>query len=64
MRTQFNARIEQSTKRRIATDRKKFSKTNDIIVEVALENFFTKYTPEERNSFYRAHDRVPYSRAA
>lgn len=34
--------------------------THDIVVELALENWFTKYSPEERKEFYNRHDRKPY----
>lgn len=64
MRTQLNVRVSKQTKASVSRDKKATGRTNDIVVEVALENFFTKYTPEERSAFYRAHDRVPYGRAA
>lgn len=62
MRTQVNVRLSKSTKRRVELDRKSTAATNDIIVEVALENWFSKYAPEDRARFYKAHDRRPYAR--
>ncbi len=63
MRAQFNVRVEKNLLKRVTSDRKSSAATNDIIAEVALENWFTKFTLEERAKFYRAHDRKPYVRA-
>lgn len=60
MRTQFNVRIAKNLVKRILIDRKIAPSTRDIIAEVALENWFTKYTPEERAAFYKSHQRKPY----
>lgn len=64
MRTQLNVRVSKGITKHVRDDKRLSGKTNDIIVEVALEAFFTKWTPEERLAFYRAHDRTPYARAA
>jgi hypothetical protein len=64
IREQFNARISKGIKRRAINDRKRCNVTNDIVVEVALESFLTKFTPDQRAGFYRAHDHKPYRRAA
>ena len=64
MRTQLNVRVCKTLKNRIAQDRKHTFATNDIIVEVALENWFTKLSPEQRDKFYKAHSRRPYAQAA
>lgn len=63
MRTQFNVRICKQLAKRVATDRRNLLTTNDIVAEVALEDFFTRHTPDEREKFYRAHRR-PYVRGA
>lgn len=60
MLTQLNARVAQSLKRRVAMDRASSGKTSDIIVEVALENFFSAYGAEQRRKLYEAHHRKPY----
>lgn len=64
MRTQLNVRVPKSVRRRVISDRKKSATTNDVVVEVALENLFTKYTPDQRATFYRSHHRKPYARCA
>lgn len=64
MVTQFNVRLEKSTVKLVKSDRARTAVTNDIIAEVALQNWFTKYTPEQRVNFYKAHDRRPYAKAA
>ncbi|HQB53785.1 MAG TPA: hypothetical protein PLX62_12900 [Bacteroidales bacterium] len=63
MKSQFNVRLPKAIIRRVATDRKNYCQTNDIVVAVALEDFFTRRTPEERLKFYRAHS-TPYARRA
>lgn len=62
MRTQLNVRVAKHVKERVAKDRKSMGKTNDVIVEVALEDFFTRHKPEQRAVFYRNHYRSPYAR--
>lgn len=64
MRTQFNVRIEKTLAKRTAIERKTTSTTNDIVVEVALENWFSKYSPEQRLRYYMSHARKPYAKAA
>lgn len=61
---QFNVRIRKTLKRRVAIDKANTSVPQDIIAEVALEDFFTRYTPDQRAKFYRNHDRRAYARAA
>ena len=63
MRTQLNVRVSKSIARSVTRDKKNSAGTNDIVAEVALENWFSRYTPEERSRFYHAHTRRPYSRA-
>lgn len=64
MRTQLNVRVGKSVKNRIALDRKNTFATNDIIVEVALENWFSSQPPDQREKYYKAHTRRPYAKAA
>lgn len=61
MKEQFNVRLPKNIKRRVALDRKNYRQTNDIVTAVALEDWFTRRTPDERARFYRAHS-TPYSR--
>lgn len=63
MRSQFNVRIGRQIKKRIASDRAFCGTTSDIVTEVALENWFTRYNPDERKKFYRLHERQPFVRA-
>ena len=63
MRTQFNVRIKPSVKRRAAIDKTNTNATFDVITEVALTDFFSRYTAEERARFYRNHDFRPYGRS-
>lgn len=62
MRTQLNVRVAKRLKSLIDRDKASTGRTNDILVEVALENFFTKYSPEQRSVFYKNHYRVPHAR--
>lgn len=62
-REQLNVRVSKGNKAQVQRDRKRNSKTNDIVVEVALEYFFSAYTPDQRAKFYAAHDHKPYARA-
>lgn len=64
MRAQLNVRVGKAIKNRIAMDRKNTFATNDIIVEVALENWFTSQPPDRRERYYKAHGRKPYEKAA
>jgi hypothetical protein len=59
-RTQLNARVTPAKFRWVVQEKKRCNKTNDIIVEVALEALMTGYTPDQREKFYAAHQ--PYSR--
>lgn len=61
MTTQLNTRVAKTIKQKVSKDRFRTGKTNDIIVEVALENFFTAYSPAQREQFYRSHSRAPYA---
>lgn len=61
MKVQFNARLPKNLIKRVNFDRKTYNQTNDIVLAVALENFFTAYKPDQRFRFYRAHG-TPYSR--
>lgn len=66
MRAQFNTRIAQATKGKVDKDRK-YAGTNDIIAEVALENWFSQFSVDERAKFYRAHwanSRKPFVRTS
>lgn len=63
-RAQLNVRVGKAIKSRVAKDRKNTRFTNDIIVEVALENWFTSQPPESREKYYKAHGRAPYEKAA
>ena len=60
MITQFNVRIAKGLKRRASLDKLNSGATLDIIAEVALEDFFTRHTPEQRKKFYAAHSRKPF----
>jgi uncharacterized protein YccT (UPF0319 family) len=62
-RVQLNARVAQKIKSRVALDKATTSATADVIVEVALENWFSAFDKEQRAKFYRAHHRKPYVRA-
>lgn len=62
-REQLNVRLPKQLKQRVTSDRSRNSKTNDIVVAVALEYFFSAYTPEQRAKYYAAHDHKPYARA-
>lgn len=64
MRTQLNVRIEKGLAKRVSGDKRGRFATNDIIVAVALENWFSKFTPEQRDKFYKAHFQKPYEQAA
>jgi hypothetical protein len=64
MRPQFNVRIQKRLVKQVADDRTMAPTTKDVIVEVALENFFTKFSIGERRKFYHAHSRKPYQKAA
>ena len=64
MRPQFNVRIQKRLARRVALDKAEATTTKDVIVEVALENWFTKFPIGERRRFYEAHARKPYAKAA
>ena len=61
-RAQFNVRIPRNLKRRVALDRVNTLASQEIIIEVALESWFSKFSPQQRGQFYRAHDRRPYAR--
>lgn len=61
MTTQLNVRVAKTLKQKVDKDRFRTGKTNDIIVEVALENFFTAYSPTKREQFYKLHIRKPYA---
>ena len=61
-RAQFNVRIPKNIKRRVALERVNTLASQDIIVEVAMESWFTKFSPQQRRQFYLAHDRRPYAR--
>jgi hypothetical protein len=61
MRVQLNTRVEKAVRQKVIRDRSGIA-TNDIIVEVALEDFFTRHTPTERQRFYQNHDRKAYGR--
>lgn len=60
-KVQFNTRIEDAIQARIASECRRCRITQDVLVSAALENWFTRHTPEERLKFYRAHS-TPYSR--
>ncbi len=60
-RTQFNVRISANLVKRVTKEKTRCFKTRDIIAEVALDAFFSNYTADQRESFYRAHQ--PYARA-
>jgi hypothetical protein len=62
MRTQLNVRVAKQTKKRVQTDRLTCNMTADVIVEVALEDFFTRHNQKERSAFYRSHFYTPYGR--
>jgi hypothetical protein len=64
IRKQFNVRICGNLKRRVALDRANTGASNDIVVEVALENWFSKFNQDQRTKFYRTHGRKAYERAA
>ena len=49
-------------KSRVALEKAKANTTQDIIIEVALENLFSGFTQEKRETFYRKHGRRPYAR--
>jgi hypothetical protein len=59
---QFNVRIAPGLKRRLELEKAHASTTKDIIAELALEAWFTKYPLAQRIAFYRAHERKPYAR--
>lgn len=61
MRTQFNVRLPKSLKRSVISDKRHGGGSNDIVAEVALANWFTAYTPEERHKMYLAHNRRAYT---
>jgi hypothetical protein len=64
-RPQFSARISKDLRNRLRRE-KPTAGTNDILCEVAMEFWLTKYTHEQRAQFYRAHwanSRKPYVRA-
>ena len=61
---QLNVRVQGRLIKRIADEKKNTLATNDIVVEVALDNWFSSKTPTERDKFYRAHNRRPYAKAA
>ena len=60
-RNQFNVRIGSDKIGKVQRDREKFKTTRDIIVEVALADFFSRWSPDERSRFYRNH--TPYARS-
>ena len=62
VRAQFNVRIPKTIKRRVALERVNTLASHDIIVEVALESWFSKFSPAQRRQFYLNHDRRPYAR--
>ncbi len=64
MRTQLNARVQGRLIKRISDEKKNTLATKDIIVEVALDNWFTSQPPEQRERYYKAHARKPYAKAA
>lgn len=61
-REQHNTRIRNGIIGQVNRDSRAFSKTKDIVTEVALEYFFTSVPKAKRESFYRNHQ--PYARAA
>ena len=61
-RSQFNVRIQKSIKRRVALERLNTLASQDIIAEVALESWFSKFSPAQRRQFYLNHGRRPYAR--
>lgn len=61
MRTQFNVRLPKSLKKSIVSDKRHGGGSNDIVTEVALANWFSLYTPEQRHKAYLAHNRRAYT---
>lgn len=62
-REQLNVRLSKTTKSRVIKDRIRNCKTNDIVVEVALNHFFSAFGSDQRAKQYAAHDHKPYARA-
>jgi hypothetical protein len=53
-RTQINTRLLPATVSRIAKECQQRRATNDMVVQTALDHWFTSMTPEEREKFYRS----------
>ncbi len=59
-RTQLNVRVGESVRKCINLDKANTFATKDIIVEVALKNWFDSKPPKIRETCYKAHSRKPY----
>jgi hypothetical protein len=60
MIAQLNVRVAKKFAADVAKEKALTGTTKDIIVEVALSDFFSRHPIERRKTFYRSHARQPY----
>lgn len=51
-KVQINGRLTPQLKRRVRSDRKTMREKIDVIFYTVFEDFFTRYTPDQRKALY------------
>lgn len=59
---QFNIKVPKSSVSRVKKEAATHGTTQNVIVFVALENFFTRHAPDKRREFYKEAMLRPYGR--
>jgi hypothetical protein len=53
MKVQLNGRVTPGLRKRIKADRKNIKASLDVIFFTVFEDFYTRYSPEEREKLFR-----------